>query len=57
MSNEAKTDRTLTGDEIKSAAADFENREFTPSDIPIRHQVCQRPKQRHRQPMSHNSRP
>lgn len=29
MNNEAKTDRTLTGDEIKSVAGDFENREFT----------------------------
>ena len=33
MSNEPKTDRTLTDDEIKSAAADFENREFTPDEL------------------------
>ncbi len=33
MSNEAKTDKTLTGDEIKSVAADFENREFTPDEL------------------------
>ena len=33
MSNEAKTDRTLTGDEIKPVAADFENREFTTDEL------------------------
>ena len=33
MSNEAKTDKTLTGDEIKSVAVDFENREFTPHEL------------------------
>ena len=33
MSNETKTNRTLTGDEIKSVAADFENRDFTPDEI------------------------
>ena len=57
MSNEAKTNRTLTGDEIESVTADSENRDFTPGDIPKRHQVRQCPKQRHRQPMSHDPRP
>lgn len=33
MSNEAKTDKTLTGDEIKSVAAEFESREFTPDEL------------------------
>ena len=33
MSYEAKTDRTLTSDEIKSVAADFESREFTPDEL------------------------
>ena len=33
MSNETKTDRTLTGDEARSVAADFENREFTPDEL------------------------
>ena len=33
MNNETKTDRTLTGDEARSVAADFENREFTPDEL------------------------
>ena len=33
MSNETKTGKTLTGDEIKSVAADFENRGFTPDEL------------------------
>ena len=33
MSNETKTDRKLSGDEIKSVAADFENRKFTPEEL------------------------
>ncbi|WP_420433477.1 hypothetical protein [Candidatus Poriferisocius sp.] len=33
MSNETKTNRTLTGDEIESVAADFENRDFTPNEL------------------------
>lgn len=33
MSNETKADRSLTDDEIKSVAAEFENREFTPHEL------------------------
>ena len=33
MSNETKTDRTLTSDEARSVAADFENREFTSDEL------------------------
>ena len=33
MSNETEADRTLTGGENRSVAADFESREFTPDEL------------------------
>lgn len=33
MSNQARADKTLTGDEIMSVAAGFENREFAPDEL------------------------
>ena len=33
MSNETKTDRTVSGDEIEAIAADFEGREFTSDEL------------------------
>ncbi len=33
MSNETKTDKALTGDEIEAMTADFEGREFTSDEL------------------------